>query len=196
MSRIVTFGETMALLRPEETGSLADVDRLSIGIGGAESNVAIGLARLGAKVAWLGRIGADGLGDRVVRELRGEGVEVVAVVDEVAPTGLMIKERLATDTTRPVIYYRTGSAGSRITVDDLPALGIAEAALLHVTGITPALSESARDAALAAIGAAADCRRSGLVRRQPPRVALARPGSRGALPADGRWRFDRLRRAR
>ncbi len=52
--RVVTFGETMALLRPDETGSLADIDRLRIGIGGAESNVAIGLARLGADVTWLG----------------------------------------------------------------------------------------------------------------------------------------------
>jgi len=154
MSRVVTFGETMALLRPEENGSLADVDRLRIGIGGAESNVAIGLARLGAEVAWLGRIGADGFGDRVVRELRGEGVEVIAVVDDTAPTGLMIKERPATDTTRPVLYYRTGSAGSRITADDLAVLAIPEAALLHVTGITPALSSSAHDAVLRAIAVA------------------------------------------
>jgi 2-dehydro-3-deoxygluconokinase len=154
MSRVVTFGETMALLRPEETGSLADVDRLSIGIGGAESNVAIGLARLGTEVAWLGRIGADGLGERIVRELRGEGVEVVAVVDEDAPTGLMIKERLATGTARPVIYYRTASAGSRITTDDIAALAIPEAALLHVTGITPALSPTAHDAVLMAIAIA------------------------------------------
>lgn len=153
LPRVVTFGETMALLRPEETGSLAHVDRLRVGIGGAESNVAIGLVRLGTDVAWLGRIGADGLGDRVVRELRGEGVDVVAVVDPDAPTGVMIKERPTATTTR-VLYYRTGSAGSRITADDLPALGIADAALLHVTGITPALSSTAHDAVVAAIGIA------------------------------------------
>ena len=146
----------MALLRPEKAGSLADVDRLRIGIGGAESNVAIGLARLGADVAWLGRIGANGLGDRVIRELRGEGVDVIGVVDAEAPTGLMIKEHAATDSTRPVVYYRAGSAGSRLSAADLPALGIPDAALLHVTGITPALSESARDAVLTAIGIASD----------------------------------------
>jgi 2-dehydro-3-deoxygluconokinase len=154
MSRVVTFGETMALLRPEESGSLADVDRLRIGIGGAESNVAIGLARLGAEVAWLGRIGADALGDRVVRELRGEGVDVIGVVDTDAPTGLMIKERPTTDAARPVLYYRTASAGSRLSADDLPALGIPDAALLHVTGITPALSSTAHDAVLTAIAIA------------------------------------------
>jgi 2-dehydro-3-deoxygluconokinase len=144
----------MALLRPEGSGTLADVDRLRIGVGGAESNVAIGLARLGADVAWLGRIGADGLGERVVRELRGEGVDVLGVVDPDAPTGLMIKERATTDSTRPVAYYRTGSAGSRLASGDLGALDIAKAALLHVTGITPALSESADDAVSTAIGEA------------------------------------------
>ncbi len=154
--RVVTLGETMALLRPEGTGSLADVERLRVGIGGAESNVAIGLARLGADATWLGRVGADGLGARVVRELRGEGVTVVDVVDTHAPTGVMIKEHATVDSSRPVIYYRTGSAGSRLSAGDLAALGIPEAALLHVTGITPALSDSARDAVLTATGIATD----------------------------------------
>ena len=53
--RVVTFGETMALLRPDGPGSLAGIDRLRVGVGGAESNVAIGLARLGTDVTWLGR---------------------------------------------------------------------------------------------------------------------------------------------
>ena len=154
--RVVTLGETMALLRAEDGGSLAHVDRLRIGVGGAESNVAVGLARLGCDVAWLGRVGADGLGDRVIRELRGEGIDVIGVVDAEAPTGLMIKEHAATDSARPVVYYRTGSAGSRLSAEDLEALGIPDAALLHVTGITPALSESARDAVLTAIGIATD----------------------------------------
>lgn len=154
--RVVTLGETMALLRPDEVGSIADIDRLRIGVGGAESNVAIGLARLGADVTWLGRVGADGFGERVVRELRGEGVDVIGVVDAEAPTGLMIKEHATTDSTRPVVYYRAGSAGSRLSAGDLPALGIPDATLLHVTGITPALSESAQDAVLTAIGIATD----------------------------------------
>jgi 2-dehydro-3-deoxygluconokinase len=154
MSRVVTFGETMALLRPDGAESLADVDALRIGVGGAESNVAVGLARLGADVTWLGRIGADGFGERVARELRGEGIEVIAVQDETAPTGLMVKERPTTDGSRPVLYYRTGSAGSRIAAEDLTALAIPDAAVLHVTGITPALSATAHETVLMAIAIA------------------------------------------
>jgi len=148
--RVVTLGETMALLRAEDTGSLAHVDRLRVGVGGAESNVAIALARLGTDVTWLGRVGADGLGARVIRELRGEGVDVVAVVDDTAPTGLMLKERRTDDITR-VLYYRAGSAGSRLSATDLPAAHIDTASLLHVSGITPALSSTASDAVFAAL---------------------------------------------
>jgi 2-dehydro-3-deoxygluconokinase len=101
----------------------------------------------------VGRVGADGLGERVLRELRAEGVQVHAVVDPAAPTGFMLKERRTAETTR-VVFYRAGSAGSRLTPADLEDAGIADAALLHVTGITPALSETAYAATMAALDAA------------------------------------------
>ncbi|MEP6480835.1 MAG: sugar kinase [Rhodoglobus sp.] len=148
--RVVTFGETMALARASAVGSLAYVNQLDLGIGGAESNVAIGLARLGASATWIGRVGADSLGDRVLRELRGEGLDVRAIVDPGAPTGFMLKEHRTADATR-VLYYRAASAGSRLAPADLVDADIASAALLHVTGITPALSSSAAAATTAAI---------------------------------------------
>ncbi len=142
---VVTFGETMALMRAQTPGPLAHASELGLGIGGAESNVAIALARLGTPVSWFGRVGADSLGDLVVRELRAEGLEVRAIRDPAAPTGLMIKER-RTQHTQKVWYYRAGSAGSRLGPADVPVEEIAAAGLLHVTGITPALSASAADA--------------------------------------------------
>ncbi|MBJ2120302.1 sugar kinase [Arthrobacter sp. MSA 4-2] len=142
---VVTFGETMALMRAQTPGPLAHASELGLGIGGAESNVAIALARLGTPVSWFGRVGADSLGDLVVRELRAEGLEVRAIRDPAAPTGLMIKER-RTQHNQKVWYYRAGSAGSRLGPADVPVEEIAAAGLLHVTGITPALSESAADA--------------------------------------------------
>lgn len=147
---VVTLGETMALARATETGSLRHVGSLALGVGGAESNVAIALQRLGVPAAWAGRVGDDSLGQRVVRELRAEGVDVRATVDAGAPTGLMIKER-PTAATTAVHYYRSGSAGSRLHPDDLPQGWIEDAALLHVTGITALISPTARDALHAAI---------------------------------------------
>lgn len=147
---VVTFGETMALVRATEIGSLRHAHAMALGIGGAETNVAIGLARLGVPVSWLGRVGDDSLGERVAREIRAEGVDVRAVVDADAATGLMVKERPSASSTA-VHYYRAASAGSRVSPSDLPDRWIEDAALLHVTGITPLLSSTARAAVLAAV---------------------------------------------
>ncbi|KQQ67035.1 sugar kinase [Microbacterium sp. Leaf320] len=147
---VVTLGETMALVRTTEIGSLRHTNSLALGIGGAESNVAIGLARLGVSTSWLGRVGADSLGERVAREIRGDGVDVRAIIDPDAATGLMVKERPSAASTA-VHYYRAGSAGSRLHPDDLPDGWVEGAALLHITGITPLLSDAARAALHAAI---------------------------------------------
>jgi len=111
-SCVVTIGETMAMFRATSLGGIDLVSDFRLGIGGAESNVAIGLARLVAPVTWLGRVGEDSLGRRITRELMAEGVDARAIVDGAAATGLMIKERRTSDATR-VLYYRAGSAGSR-----------------------------------------------------------------------------------
>jgi 2-dehydro-3-deoxygluconokinase len=142
---VVTLGETMGLLSNTAPGPLAHASTLQLGIGGSESNVAIGLSRLGVDAVWCGRVGDDAVGRLVEREIRAEGVDVRVVVDDGAPTGLMIKER-RTSTSQSVSYYRAGSAGSRLSVADLDETMIAEADVLHLTGITPALSASAQAA--------------------------------------------------
>src|SRR5690554_3332278 len=153
--RVVTLGETMALFGSLELGSLAHVADLRLGVGGAESNVAVALRLLGIDVTCLGRVGADSLGERITRELRAEGIDVRAIVDPGAPTGLMVKENRTREATR-VLYYRAGSAGSRLNEADVATAGIAEASLLHVSGITPALSDSAAAAIAASVGIAVD----------------------------------------
>ena len=139
---LVTLGETMALLTAEHPGPLAHVSAMGLGIGGSESNVAIGVQRLGGNAVWCGRVGADSLGQLVQREIRAEGVTVRITEDPAAPTGLMLKER-RTVATQKVSYYRAGSAGSRLSSGDLDPQLIAGASVLHVSGITPALSGSA-----------------------------------------------------
>ncbi|WP_067174089.1 sugar kinase [Microtetraspora niveoalba] len=150
---VVTLGETMALLTAERTGPLRHAPSMAVGIGGAESNVAIALRRLGVPATWIGRVGADGFGDLVLRELRAEDLDVRGIVDDGAPTGLMVKER-RTNRSLNVWYYRAGSAGSRLRPADVPEEDVAGAALLHVTGITPALSDSAAEAVRHAVGLA------------------------------------------
>ena len=152
---VVTLGETMGLMKAETPGPLAQVSSLSLGMGGSESNFAIALRRLGTSVTWVGRVGMDSLGDLVLRELAAEGIVVDPLRDEAAPTGLMIKERRTMDHLK-VWYYRSASAGSRLSPEDIPVERIANARLLHLTGITPALSPSAARAAQYALDIARD----------------------------------------
>ncbi|MFC4110237.1 sugar kinase [Micromonospora zhanjiangensis] len=150
---LLTVGEALVSLR--SAGPLTVGGPLTPYLAGAESNVSIGVARLGHRAAFAGRVSADELGLFLLRQLRAEGVDVGHVVrDPDRPAGLMFLERRTADLTR-VIYQRAGSAGSALTVDDLrPALA-AGTHVLHLTGITPALSDSARAATEWAAGTAA-----------------------------------------
>lgn len=149
---LLTFGETMVSFRgdgPFRSGS-SHTARLA----GAESTVAIGCARLGHRAAWAGRVGADPFGEAVMRELRAEGVDLTwASTDPVRPTGLMFVEQRTADLAR-VLYHRRGSAGSAPDVADVLAALEAPPRVLHLTGITPALSTAARECVDVVAGAA------------------------------------------
>lgn len=151
----MTLGETMGLARAVDVGSFAHASGLQLGIGGSESNVAVALTRLGVPTSWLSRLGDDSVGDLIRRELGAEGIAVHAVRDPDAPTGFMLKERRTAAHTK-VWYYRAGSAGSRLRPADIDPGVIRGASLLHLTGITPALSASSRDAVHESIRIALD----------------------------------------
>lgn len=143
---IVTFGEPMALLLAERDLPLDAATGFAWSIAGAESNLAIGLARLGHAVAYAGRVGDDVFGARIRRELRAEGIDVSALItDPDLPTGLLIRDS-PVDRPITVHYRRSGSASTAYGVDDLPGAAIRGARLLHLTGITAALSAASFEA--------------------------------------------------
>lgn len=143
---VLTVGETMALLDPVRDGELELGDLLRLRVAGAESNFAISLARLGVPVRWASRLGGDRLGDLVLEALAGEGVDVSYVERDVARTGLFVKWREAGESR--VAYYRTASAASGLRPGDVPDAALDGVTLVHLTGITMALSETARDLVL------------------------------------------------
>jgi 2-dehydro-3-deoxygluconokinase len=149
MSGLFTFGETMGLVAADDIGRLGYSRSFSFGIGGAESNVAIGVARLGGEATWLGRVGPDATGTLIVERLTEAGVRALALPDT-AFTGLMVRHRRSGEFAH-VDYHRAGSAGSRLSPADLPAAELTGAGVVHVTGITPALSETARAAVFQAV---------------------------------------------
>ncbi|GGF83820.1 sugar kinase [Paenibacillus aceti] len=147
---VVTFGESMALLIAEGGKGLEYTSNLTPSFGGAETNVAIGLSRLGHSAGWCGQLGDDPFGHRIYKMVRGEGVDMSrASFTEEAPTGLMIRENVAGRSS--VYYYRKLSAASKMTPEHLNEEYIAGAKILHITGITPALSASCAETAAAAM---------------------------------------------
>ena len=156
---VVCLGETMALVAPDPPAPLATAASVVLSHGGAESNVAICLSRLGSRAQWCSRLGDDALGRRVLRAVAAEGVGVDLVeVDPQARTGVYFKDPGPGGTA--VLYYRDGSAASRMTQSDVDRALTCEPRILHVSGVTPALSESCAAAMTYAVGAA---RRAGVV---------------------------------
>ncbi|MGW8355389.1 sugar kinase [Streptomyces wedmorensis] len=144
---VVCLGESMVTFLPSRPGRLADVPSFTRAIGGAESNVACALAAAGHRTRWIGRVGHDGFGDHLVETIGGYGVDVTAVGrDPHRPTGVYFRtdEDRATDA-HEVVYYRAGSAASAMSPATVPYDSVAGARVLHLTGITAALSADCLD---------------------------------------------------
>src|SRR5919199_3648728 len=131
---VVSLGESMVLLVAEQPGPLREATTFRRHVAGAESNVAIGLCRLGHTAGWISRVGDDEFGRAVAFRIRGEGVDLSRlIVDPGAPTGVLFRERREVGPIE-VVYYRRGSAASRLSTADLDADYLRQARYLHLTG--------------------------------------------------------------
>ncbi|RQN11911.1 sugar kinase [Clostridium butyricum] len=148
---VVTFGESMIVFSPQSHGPLRHVHTFEKTIGGAESNVATALSKLNHTVGWFSKLSNDEFGRDVISSIRAEGVDTSRVIlDENNNTGLIFKEYYQRSNPN-VYYYRKNSAASTISPDDIDEEYIKSAKILHLTGITPALSKSARESVYKAI---------------------------------------------
>ncbi|WP_123041784.1 sugar kinase [Cohnella candidum] len=148
---VVTIGESMVSMQPMAEGPLAYAPLFTKSIAGAESNVAIGLSRLGLRARWIGRLGVDPFGDLIQSTLAGEGVDTsLAERDPQHPTAIYFKEFKGYGDPN-VYYYRKGSAASRLSPEHVKPEWFHGARHLHVTGITPALGERTADAVAVAM---------------------------------------------
>jgi 2-dehydro-3-deoxygluconokinase len=136
---VVCVGESMALVTPDPPAPLSLGGPMRLDVAGAESTVACYLAMLGVRSAWASRVGDDPLGDLLRTRIASYGVDTSLVeTDPAAPTGVFFKDPGERTT---VYYYRSGSAASRLGPELLPALS----GVVHLSGITPALSSSCAD---------------------------------------------------
>ncbi|MFE6165081.1 sugar kinase [Streptomyces sp. NPDC056486] len=144
---VVALGESMVTFLPSRAGRLADVPSFDRGIGGAESNVACALAAAGHRTRWVSRVGADGFGDHLVEAIARYGVDTSAVRrDPHRPTGIYFRTADDRDTdAHEVLYYRAGSAASAMSTANLDQTALRSGRLLHLSGITAALSADCLD---------------------------------------------------
>src|ERR1700712_1443413 len=138
---VVTFGEAMGLFVADSTGDLADVEHFTRRMAGCETNVAVGLARLGMQVGWVSRLGCDPIATFIRTTLANEGVDCSHVVSDPAhPTGIMFKARTEDGSDPAIHYMRKGSAASQLSAADFDPSYFLGARLLHATGVAAALS--------------------------------------------------------
>lgn len=141
----------MVLFAPDSSGPLRYVQNFNKSIAGAESNVAIALAKLGHQVGWFSKLGDDEFGRYIQTTIRGEGVDISRVIVEpLKSTGILFKERFMHSNPN-VYYYRTDSAASNLKPEELDETYIKAAKILHITGITPALSKGCKEIVFKAI---------------------------------------------
>ncbi|MFG1702804.1 sugar kinase [Nonomuraea sp. M3C6] len=151
MTDVYTLGEPLGVV---SSGRVRHESEARLDVCGPEFTLAIALARLGHRSAYLGKVGDDELGARALTVLRGEGVDVADMrVAEGLRTGLLLRDSPVGRDLK-VTHYRTGSAGSRLTPGNVPIDRIAASKMLHVTGLTAGLGRDALDAVRAALGAA------------------------------------------
>ena len=156
---IISLGEPMLEFNAPEGGALSEVPGFLVGWGGDTSNFAVAACRAGGTVGYLTRLGADEFGDSFMALWQREGIDTAHIArDPQAATGIYFISRKGRQ--HHFTYYRRDSAASRMTPDFLPSDYIAAAKLLHVSGISQAISVSACDTVFAAIEIA---RRAGRV---------------------------------
>lgn len=148
---VVTFGEAMMLLAADQPGPLESVQMFHKRTAGAETNVAIGLARLGLKVGWASRLGTDMMGRYLLAEMCREGIDCSHVVcDASQRTGFQFKGRVNDGSDPPVEYHREGSAASRMQPADIDQAWLCGARHLHCTGVFAAISGNCFQVSVAA----------------------------------------------
>jgi 2-dehydro-3-deoxygluconokinase len=141
---VVCVGESMAMLVPENPGAMGSGTVFRLSVAGAESNVAAYLSMLGTEVSWISKVGDDPFGRFLLDEISSFGVDVGHTVrDPKRPTGVAFKDRSEAQT--KVWYYRSGSAASTLGPEAARLVGSLGARVIHISGITSALSASCRD---------------------------------------------------
>ena len=142
--KIVTFGEILMRLSPSDNRKLLQANHLDFFFGGTEMNVAASLAHMGVEVQHVTNVSNDMVGEAAMSTLRKYGIGISAVKKVNFPLGLYFLEVGSAMRSSQVAYNRLNSSFARITPDQVDWENILSGcAILHWSGISPAVSEGA-----------------------------------------------------
>lgn len=143
--KVLTAGEPMGLFIAQEEALLEDVHHFLTSVAGAEFNVAVGLSRLGHTVGYLTKLGRDPFGRQILKVMQQNGIDTsMTVTTGERATGFMLKSKTSKGDP-DIYYYRKNSAASTLCVEDLKNLDLTKWDAVHLTGILPAISDTARE---------------------------------------------------
>ncbi|MBN1582123.1 MAG: sugar kinase [Anaerolineae bacterium] len=155
---VVCLGETMLMFAPPRYELIEHCDRFTTYSAGSESNVAIGLARLGIHSGWIGKLPDNVLGRKIVNGIRAHGVDTSRCIwTKAGRVGTVFVEWGACPRPLKTIYDRAGSTAATLKVDELDWDYLKRAEWLHLSGITPALSEMCRESTAQIVSCARKC---------------------------------------
>ena len=153
---VVCFGELLLRLTAPGRELLLQTPRLDVTVGGAEANVAVGLACLGHRTSVVSRIPPNTLGQAALGYLRRHGVDTAHVATAVGRMGLYFLSPGAGLRASEIVYDREHSSFALAAAADYDWDAILDgASLFHISGITPALGPASAEVAVAAVEAAA-----------------------------------------
>ncbi len=140
------IGEPMGLFIAKSKGKLEEIDEFSLTTCGAEFNVAVGMKRLGHDVSYMTKLGDDPFGRKIVNMMNKTGISTDMIIYSTTnPTGFMFKS-MVSEGDPSIFYFRKGSAASTLCGKDVEYLDYSNYDIIHMTGITPALSDSTKEA--------------------------------------------------
>lgn len=151
MMDVITIGDAMIAMVPQQKGPIIFCNTFERKVGGAELNVAMGCARLGLKSGWISSLGNDDFGKYIIKTVRGEGIDIseVKLVDGY-PTSVYFREVLSDGSSRS-FYYREKSPTSTMKAKELNEEYFRNSKVLHITGVFPSINSNNREVILEAV---------------------------------------------
>ncbi|SMB90967.1 fructokinase [Thermanaeromonas toyohensis ToBE] len=148
---VLSIGEILIDFVGKDTGlPLAEVKEFTRAAGGGPANVVVGVARLGGKAGFIGKVGRDAFGEHLRKVLEENGVDVRGLIEDPEANTTLVFVALNEKAVPEFIFFRRGTADTRLSPQELPLEILSSTRILHFSSVSLTV-EPARSATLEAV---------------------------------------------